>query len=309
MNFSSLEYMIQLARDRNFTKAAQQLHITQQSLSAHIAALEEELGCKLFVRHVPLELTYAGEVFLRYAEHIQQELKNMRREFCDITDNQKGVLRIGIAFTRSRSIMPELILRFQRQYPNIEIELSETTNQGLHYALLNKEVDLAIANFADNLPGIELAEFYQEEIVLLLADSLLSQIAPHADKTALEQQIRCGDLSALKHSPFVLGNSEDIAGRIGRTLIDRSGFTPIVKTKSDNIETLLALCQQGAGACFCPLNFVSAAIPAEALAGMHLFSLGEQAKYPIRFGFLRANYQWKVISAFIRLSAEGKSEI
>ena len=68
MNFSSLEYFTVLARERNFTRAAEQLHITQQTLSAHIAGLEKELGCPLLLRRTPLELTYAGSTFLRYAE-------------------------------------------------------------------------------------------------------------------------------------------------------------------------------------------------------------------------------------------------
>ena len=57
MNFTSLGYFEVLARERNFTRAAEKLHITQQSLSSNIAKLENELGCQLIVRHVPLEIT------------------------------------------------------------------------------------------------------------------------------------------------------------------------------------------------------------------------------------------------------------
>ena len=70
MNFHSLDYFLVLAREKNFTRAAEVLHITQQSLSSHIAGLEKELGCTLVVRRTPLELTYAGRTFLRYAESI-----------------------------------------------------------------------------------------------------------------------------------------------------------------------------------------------------------------------------------------------
>ena len=67
MNFQSMEYFAAVAKNRSFTRAADALHITQQTLSAHIAGIERELGCPLLIRHIPLELTYAGEVFLRYA--------------------------------------------------------------------------------------------------------------------------------------------------------------------------------------------------------------------------------------------------
>lgn len=303
MNFSSFDYFVVLARARSFTKAAQHLHITQQSLSSHIASLEEELGCQLLIRHVPLELTYAGAVFLRYAENVQRELKNMRREFCDITHNQKGILRIGIAFTRGRAIMPALIPSFQALYPNIEIELSEAANQALYYKLINGEVDLAIANFPNTTANVALCDFYREEVVLLIAKGLLEQTLG-ADAEQFAKQIESGNLSCLCSCPFVLGNLDDIAGKIGRAMIEKSGFTPIVKAQSDNIETLLSLCFQGVGACFSPINLVSTAVLSDELMQTQIFHLGEQAAYPIRFGFLKSNYQWKIISEFIRISKE-----
>ena len=55
-----MKYFVVLAEERSFTKAAEKLHVTQQTLSAHVAGLEKESGAKLFIRHVPLELTDAG---------------------------------------------------------------------------------------------------------------------------------------------------------------------------------------------------------------------------------------------------------
>ena len=74
MNFQSIQYFLQTAKKKSFSLAAQDLYITQQTLSASVASLEKELGCRLFVRHVPLELTYAGEVFLRHAMALQEKL-------------------------------------------------------------------------------------------------------------------------------------------------------------------------------------------------------------------------------------------
>ena len=61
MNFQTMDYFIALAEERSFTKAAERLNVTQQTLSAHIASVERDLGVRLVVRRVPLELTYAGE--------------------------------------------------------------------------------------------------------------------------------------------------------------------------------------------------------------------------------------------------------
>ena len=303
MTLSSMDYFVALARARSFTKAAQQLHITQQSLSSHIASLEQELGCPLVVRHVPLELTYAGTVFLRYATQIQQEVQSLRREFCDITENQRGLLRIGIATTRSRTIMPKLIRHFQLQYHNIEIELAEATNRTLHRNLLDGEIDLAIANFPDSLQGVELIDFYDEEIVLLISHTLLEAVVS-LPLDELERRILNRDMAPLEHCPFVLGNDEDIAGSFGLRLLEQAGLRPITKAKSDNIETLLSLCVDGVGACFCPLNLAYAVLSKEQLASLTMFHLGEGASYPIRFGLLKSSYQWNMIAEFIRISSD-----
>ena len=123
MNFQSMEYFAAVAKNRSFTRAADALHITQQTLSAHIAGIERELGCPLLIRHIPLELTYAGEVFLRYATEFNTKYDCMLHEFGDILNNQTGKLRIGIAFTRGHAIMPELIAAFQKEYPGVDVEL------------------------------------------------------------------------------------------------------------------------------------------------------------------------------------------
>ena len=107
MNFQSMEYFAAVAKNRSFTRAADALHITQQTLSAHIAGIERELGCPLLIRHIPLELTYAGEVFLRYATEFNTKYNCMLHEFGDILNNQTGKLRIGGLATASSPRFPE----------------------------------------------------------------------------------------------------------------------------------------------------------------------------------------------------------
>ena len=71
MNFQTMDYFVAVAEEKSFTKAAERLSVTQQTLSANIAAAEKELGSKLLERTVPLSLTFAGEEFLRYARRFQ----------------------------------------------------------------------------------------------------------------------------------------------------------------------------------------------------------------------------------------------
>ena len=302
MNFDSLEYFSVLARERSFTRAAELLHITQQSLSSHIAGLERELNCPLVVRRIPLELTFAGQTFLRYAEELCRTQHAMQQEFCDISENQKGELRVGVAFTRGRTVMPRLIAAFQREYPNVEITLVEDSNDALQKLLTDGDIDLAIADFSKVPQEVELRDFYDEHIVLCLSDALVDRCG--LDLAAHEAALRAGDLSSLRDCPFVLGHAADIGGRIGRELLRRSGVKPIVKATSENIETLLELCEQGIGACFSPENLVHTALREEQIAHLHLLHFESGASYPIRFGFLKRSYQWSVIEAFIRIAQE-----
>lgn len=254
------------------------------------------------MRRTPLELTYAGRKFLHYAESIGQTRQTMEREFCDISENQKGELRVGIAYTRGRAIMPRLIPAFQRQYPNVEIMLCECSNDAIQKALLSGGIDLAIAAYPKAPPSIELADYYTEHTVLCLVDSLLVQC--QIDLDVRRNEIAAGDLHSLRDCPFVLGSAADIGGRIGRELLRASGISPISKATSENVETLLALCVQGVGACFCPENLLQTALSPEQLAQLHILPLCPSASYPICFGYLRRSYPWSVLSEFIRIARE-----
>ena len=304
MNFASLSYFEMLARERNFTRAAQKLHITQQSLSSNIAKLEKELGCQLIVRHVPLELTYAGEVLLRYAATFREEYAMMQQEFCDISQNQSGVLRIGVTYTRGRTILPDVILEFQKRFPAIRINLVEDTNDALRRKLVEGNVDLAIANFPDSIPGIKIADFYREEVVMLVSRALFDEL--YGDEAGERiARFESADYTAIADCPLVLNSVDDIGGHVERNLLKRAGIAhPRVMATSENAETLLALCLRGVGACFCPEILAHAALTDEQFSSLLLLRLGESARYRISFGYQEHSYQWSIVDAFMTVARE-----
>lgn len=303
MNFLSMKYFTTVARELSFTKAAEQLHITQQTLSAHIASVEQELGCTLFIRHVPLELTYAGQVFLRYASDFQKRYSAMEQEFSDISAGEKGVLRIGIAYTRGSTLMPDLIAGYQKVYPKVEIHLIEATNDVLKQKLLNGECDLAIANFPEKIPGVELKDFYEEELVLLISSRLLEQLYGERGEDLLKEAEQTGNLSPLSQCPFLLNRREDIFGRIGQQLITASGFFPQVRAQSDSLATLLSLCVKGVGACFSSDRMIKALLTERELATLRILHFGDVARYQIKFGWLKQPYCWSMTSNFIKIAS------
>ena len=291
MNFKSIEYFLAAAGEQSITKAASRLHITQQTLSADIAALERELGHTLFLRRVPLQLTYAGEIFLRYAQEFQANHRAMEREFSDISGSQKGILRVGVTFARGRALMPTLIDAFQQKYPQMSIHLVEASNDQLGKLLQDGSVDLAIASLSPAY-NITLFPFYSEHWVLLMADRLLETVYGQDKESVLDRLLR-GDYALLAQCPFVMGIPDDIGGSIGRQFLRQQRIQPIVKAQSENLDTLLTLCDMGLGACFAPKNLIPSSL--SHLHSIHLPGSEQQ----IHFGVKKDGYQWNMICSFM----------
>lgn len=301
MNFLSMQYFSMVAHEKSFTKAANKLYITQQTLSAHIAMIEKELGCQLIIRRIPLELTYAGEVFLKYASDIQKKYESMEYEFKDIAHEDKGKLRIGISHTRGRAIMPKLIIEYQKVYPNIEIQLVEDLNDILQQKLINGEIDLAIAKFDSNEPDIISEDFYNEEVLLIISDKILDELYKDR-KEEIIKRLENKDICSLADCPFLLNGQKDIFGKIGHSILKQGDFIPKIKVMSSNIGTLLNLCTYGAGACFCTENILKTSLSPEQLSSLRIFRFGKEAEYTICFEYLKKSYQWSMITNFISMS-------
>lgn len=299
MTFLTMDYFLMVAEKKSFTQAAEALHITQQTLSAHIAGLEKELDCKLFIRHVPLELTYAGETFLRYAQSFRKKYESMQHEFSDMACSSRGVLRIGISPTRGLAVMPEIIAAYKKQYPLMEIQVLENGNDVLQEDLMNREIDLAIAHFPGKVPGITLHDFYEEEVVLVIAEALFQELFQDQAETIASNVLFPEHIQAFERCPFLLNRESDIAGRIARNFIRLGDFTPDIQTQSGNMGLLLRLCADGLGACFCPENLIAVSLSETAQTKMRIIRLGQSAKYKISFGWLEQPYQWNAIEAFM----------
>ncbi len=298
MNLQSLEYVQAIAQEGSFTKAARRLNVTQQTLSAHVASLERELGVALFIRSTPLELTHEGEVFVTHAKRLTHEIGDLKREVAASDKDQTGTLRIGIAHTRGRVILPLVIERFCSEYPNITIELREASNAGINQALTAGELDLAIAAFEHTPPGTELRDYYHERVILLVSEHLLKEC--NIDPDAIAKPLSRGNLAPLAHCPFVLGPPEDITGELSLRLLEQSNFTPIVRTRSSNMETLLALSLRGVGASVHPENLVEATATPAQKRGLRAYNLGKSASYAIRFALPARGYRWCVTEAFMK---------
>lgn len=304
MNFQSMTYFLMLAEERNFTRAAERLHVTQQTLSGHIAAMEREVGMKLFLRHVPLELTDGGEVFYRYARIFQRNELSLRRALSDVSGSESGVLRIGVAPARGEVLLPLLLEGFHSQYPRVRVVLREMANEQIRKALERDEIDLALARLDEGIPGVTLYPYLREEIVLLLSDELFLQLP------GSENEKRAALLAPQEELPpflqtcdFLLNSEVDIAGRLARKLFREASFEPHVAAESENMGTMLQLCLRGFGAYFCPRNLAQAMLPAEDMKKLHQIAFTE-GKYMISFGCHEGSHRWSMIENFLKIAGK-----
>lgn len=304
MNFQTMDYFIAVAEERSFTRAAARLSVTQQTLSAHIAGVERELGVRLLERRVPLSLTHAGEVFLGYARRFQGERRTMGREFMDIAGDQRGLLGVGIASTRGHMLMPEAVSRFQELRPGIDVRLVEAENQELVELLRQGAVDLVVATVDADEPGLVVRELRRERVVLLVSEGLLRQLLGGGWEAVAREVERTGSLAALADCPFMLLGRGDEPGDLSRRILGRSGVPPRPRVESKNSETFVELAARGVGACFVPDDLARSALAAHPGSDLRAIGLGEGAGISVSLAWRESRHVWGVIESFADLLEE-----
>src|ERR1700744_310265 len=169
MEMHQLRYVAAGARSGNFSRAAEQCHVSQPSLSQQIQKLEDELGDRLFDRlKREARLTGAGETFLRRAVRILEEVDAARREATEAKELLRGTVHLGVLPTIAPYLLPEVMPAFAAQYPGVEIIIQEDTTARLLKMLLAYEIDFMIASQPIEDERLEVRELFTEELLLAL---------------------------------------------------------------------------------------------------------------------------------------------
>ena len=169
MEMHQLRYMVAVARARNFSRAAEQCHVAQPSLSQQIQKLESELGERLFDRMKrEAKLTAHGEVFLRRAVRILEEVDAAKREAADAQDLLRGTMTVGVLPTIAPYLLPAAMGRFAVDFPGVEIVVHEDTTARLLKLAHSCEVDFALASQPIRDGRMEVRELFAEELLLAL---------------------------------------------------------------------------------------------------------------------------------------------
>lgn len=309
INFLNLEYFIAAAEELNFTKAAKRLFISQQSLSNHIAHMEQEFGVTLFNRTTPLTLTYAGQRLLVRARALLAYKDETYHELADIKDFTLGQLSIGLSHTRGRVILPHVLPSYRERFPNIDLKILEGNSSELDTALLHGEVDLVIGMLPFKVENIDTVPICEEEVLLVVPDELLIKVFGEQASSISRQLEECADLSILKDCPFLLLREGNRVRTIADELFQEAQITPSIALELENIETVMALSARGMGITFYPKMFAegSRELPhgRKSAHSLHLYSLKNPMTHgTLAIGYHKGHYMSQATKEFINIVKE-----
>lgn len=168
MTLDQLKYAVEVMKTKQFSRAAENCHIAQPSLSVQIANLEIELGYKLFVRsRQGIEVTEAGYALLSQAQLVLDQANQLKAMAAEMKGEVKGHLRLGIIPSVSASLLPLFLKRFMDSYPDVELSVTEEPTQQLVQHIDNGILDCAILSTPQKCPPnlVEKLLFYEPFMV------------------------------------------------------------------------------------------------------------------------------------------------
>ena len=233
MDLNKFEYILCVAEEKSFTKAASKLYISQPALSQYVASLEEQLKVKLFDRSVtPLKLTLGGEIFIKKALEILQLKKELWRELHDISSNLVGNISIGISPNRSLYLLPYFFKELKDKFPNIKVEIIERNSKELEKGVLDGMIDIAIISLPLTSLELEYIKFFEEELFLIS-----SKERDYSNK--LKENIVAFEL--LKNENFILLKEKQKLRTLVEVIFLKNNFIPKIYLETESQECVLEM--------------------------------------------------------------------
>ncbi|MFE5585923.1 transcriptional regulator CynR [Kitasatospora sp. NPDC056531] len=163
-----LRYLLTVADHGNFTRAAEELHISQPTLSQQIKQLERILGTQLLDRTGrTVRLTDAGQAYAHHARGALRDLAAAERAVHDVQDLSRGQLRLAVTPTFTAYLVGPLTAELHTRHPGITLTVRETSQDRIEAGLLTDEFDLGIAFQGPHLPGVTATALFTETLTLV----------------------------------------------------------------------------------------------------------------------------------------------
>lgn len=235
MDTRLLKYFESIVRNKNITKAAQELHISQPSLSTQIKNFEHELGCKLLERtNREITLTEPGMILYKHAVLILQQLEKASKEIEDVKEVGVGQISIG-AIISSIDWLCEIIPDFRDKYHHLPIKIKEMGPREIEEALINYDVHIGITSDCFNTDSLTFHPVFEEPLVL---------ITPPDHKFKDQQEINFTDLNG---EPLILYPEKYHIRQQIMTAFNQVEITPNITLEASKISSIVSLVSAGLG--------------------------------------------------------------
>jgi LysR family hydrogen peroxide-inducible transcriptional activator len=252
MTLTELQYIVALAQELHFGRAAERVFVTQPALSLAIKKLEEELGTTIFERHRSrIELTALGERIIQQAQRVLEEAAHIKMIAVEGRDQLNGLLRFGVIATVGPYILPELVPLLNARAPKMPLELEENLTQNLFGMLKNGKLDVIMIALPLDEAGILTSALYDEPFQVLVPTGhpwqkkkLLDSCQLGAEKVLLPHAGHCFRQQVLNACPELSrsdaevrqGNSLEtirqmVASGFGITVMPSSALAPKYRNK------------------------------------------------------------------------------
>lgn len=238
MELRRLRYFVAVAEELHFGRAAERLDMAQPPLSRQIAQLEKDLDVKLFDRsRAQIRLTPAGDVLLERTRTILDQLDSAFREVTRIGQGSAGRLRIAFVGSASHGVLPTIIKSFRSHYPDVDLALSAMNNADLERALVQREIDIAVAR--PSLKGEEFrtAELHREPLVLAMPDN---------SRLNSKSAIALSDLGSETFILYPRRPRPSFADHV-LSVLKEEGVTPAETIFAQDYQTAISLVSVGVG--------------------------------------------------------------
>jgi DNA-binding transcriptional LysR family regulator len=243
MELRHLRYFAAVARELNFSRAAEKLHMAQPPLSRQIRELEDELGAELVDRSVrPLRLTPAGQFFHVQAQQLLERLAEVRAATSRIASGRRAWFGIGFVPSTLYGALPEVIRRFREALPGVEVGLSEMTTLQQIDALKAGRIDVGFGRLRLEDPRVEGEIVGEEPVVAAL---------PAGHRLARRRRL---SLALLASEPLLLYPAAPRPSYADQVLdmFRASGLAPTVALEANEMQTAIGLVVAGIGYALVP---------------------------------------------------------
>jgi DNA-binding transcriptional LysR family regulator len=240
MELRHLRYFVAVAEELHFGRAAERLRISQPPLSQQIAALESELGVKLFERGRRTALTHAGRIMLPEARATLEQADRAITRARRAERGEIGNLSIGFVASATYLVLPVLLKSFRRRCPEVELSLSSLTTEDQLSALGKGSIDVGFSRALSSdafTDGISMRSLLREPLVAVL---------PEGHPAAENEKVRLGNLSEERFLLWPRRSGPVIFDQI-IAMCGKAGFHPNVVQESVNALTIAGLVAAGVG--------------------------------------------------------------